>query len=238
MTRFILKADRYADQPCRTGKIIRKTQATHWPIEALFDDGHTGCLNEDDYTLRRSVEERRGARLPVVSAALALFRERQSNYARREPKLAAKMRFAGEEASFCLGEARIKITAAALVAAQKAAHERFIQSMPDEQLSGRISSIREELIWLPYKDGPIKQLEADLRDELKILEAEVDRRFKVQIDAAIADGAARLDKVIADGKAGLEARIAAWLSMPVPGEQPAADALFHDPATERAMERA
>eukprot|EP00916_Digyalum_oweni_P008807 GHVL01014698.1.p1 GENE.GHVL01014698.1~~GHVL01014698.1.p1 ORF type:complete len:123 (-),score=5.15 GHVL01014698.1:172-540(-) len=49
-TRITLKAGVYSDATCRTGVFVRRTLASHWPVECLMDNGQTVFLNDSDFT--------------------------------------------------------------------------------------------------------------------------------------------------------------------------------------------
>lgn len=49
MIRFSLNPNVYSDRRCRTGVVLRRTSATHWPMEVRFDDGTVGYVNSQDY---------------------------------------------------------------------------------------------------------------------------------------------------------------------------------------------
>lgn len=174
----------------------------------------------------RPVSERRAARFPVVSAALSMFRERKANTLRhRGRREADRMRFAGEEAALCLKEARIKVTEAAFLARQAELREQALRAMSDEAISVRLHSIGEELYRLPFSNGFIRERRSNLEAERKMLESEADRRrFKAMATARNIHVAEPFQSIIN-------------AFSPHVGEQPAADAMWSDGATDAALDR-
>lgn len=123
----------------------------------------------------RTRDEKRTARLTVMSGAYELFKTRRSNIARRDPQMARAMRWAGQEARFCIAEYKNR---SAWDAQQKAALEHIkasqrdlISRMTPEQREDRKRQILADIDGLVYRplSVNIRAEREKLQDELETL---------------------------------------------------------------------
>lgn len=128
----------------------------------------------------RTLANKRMTRWTIVSAALDLFKARKANLARRDRWEADRMRFAGEEAAFCLAEVRARIayderTRAAEESIRRS-KEDLISRMTPEQREAAMRDVLNQLATLDYLPlyVNLKSRREQLQDELAMLRAEPD----------------------------------------------------------------
>lgn len=126
--------------------------------------------------LVRNRPQKRVDRFQVMSAALDLFRTRQTNLAKRDHWSAAQMRFAGEEARFCIAEVKAQTgfteQMRELEEQSRRTRVRIVSAMSVEQREVRIAAILRELEaveMLPFEISASKR-RADLTDELRLFQ--------------------------------------------------------------------
>jgi hypothetical protein len=89
-------------------------------------------------------------RLATMSAALQMFRTRQTNLARRDRQMAAAMRFAGPEAKFCLAEVKAWSAFNAAQNRIRQAEVDRVAAMTPEQRADRVARLRGGIEALQY----------------------------------------------------------------------------------------
>ena len=122
----------------------------------------------------RTRAQKRLDRMAVMSAALGLFRDRKANLTRRS-QIYAGMRFAGEEAAFCLAEVKAKLAFVKHmehIEDERARRDRaVVAAMTPAERAARIGEIQSALRTLDYLPLGISAADRarELEDELKSL---------------------------------------------------------------------
>ena len=113
----------------------------------------------------------------ALAEARKLFETRKDNYARREPVLAAAMRFAGREKAFCIASVTEAHRYQLACAQAEAATAAELAKLTPEQVARRIDAIDAEIERLPYASlkvdvGAKKTALLSERNRLQTLNAE------------------------------------------------------------------